>query len=56
MKKKIAIYAGSFDPPTLGHKNIIERALKIFDEVIVAVAHNTSKKALFSPQEKLTLL
>lgn len=56
MKQKIAIYAGSFDPPTLGHSNIIERALKIFDQVIVAVAHNTSKQALFSPEEKLKLL
>ncbi|MCP4722706.1 MAG: adenylyltransferase/cytidyltransferase family protein, partial [Desulfobacteraceae bacterium] len=41
--KKIAIYPGSFDPLTLGHVDVIERALEIFDEVIVAVLHNPSK-------------
>ena len=42
--KKIAVYPGSFDPFTKGHENIIERGVKIFDQVIVAVAHNVSKK------------
>ena len=44
---KIAIYPGSFDPVTYGHLDIIRRALKIFDKVIVAVAHNIEKKPLF---------
>ena len=42
--KKIAVYAGSFDPVTYGHIDIIKRAVKIFDGVIVAVAENTEKK------------
>lgn len=54
--KKIAICPGSFDPPTDGHINIIERGLKIFDKIIVAVAHNKSKKALFSPEERMEML
>lgn len=42
-----AIYPGSFDPITLGHLNIIERALKIFDEVVIVVANNPSKGYMF---------
>ncbi len=55
MKKSI-ICAGSFDPPTNGHLNIIERASKIFDNVVVAVAINTAKAPIFSPQERLDVL
>lgn len=55
-EKKIGIYAGSFDPFTFGHLNIIERASKLFDEVIVLVAINTSKKTLFTPEERLDLV
>lgn len=51
-----AIYAGSFDPFTLGHLNILNRAAKMFEEVIVAIGTNTSKKALFTPQEKLDMI
>src|SRR3984893_7853304 len=51
-----AIYPGSFDPVTNGHLDVIERAGKLFDEVIVAVAHNDEKQALFSLQERLDLL
>ncbi len=50
--KKIAIYPGSFDPLTNGHIDIIQRALDIFDEVVVAVLHNPSKKALFTMEER----
>ncbi len=50
--KKIAIYPGSFDPLTNGHIDIIQRALDIFDEVIVALLHNPSKKALFTMEER----
>lgn len=49
-----AIYAGSFDPITKGHMDIIERAAKIFDELIVAVATNTSKKSMFNFDEKIS--
>ncbi len=54
--KKVAIYPGSFDPLTLGHVDVIERALEIFDEVIVAVLHNPSKKALFSSAERVDMI
>lgn len=54
--ERIAIYPGSFDPLTNGHVDIIERALKIFDKVIVAVLYNPSKKALFSVDERLEMI
>lgn len=53
---KVAIYPGSFDPFTKGHRNIIERGVKVFDRVIVAVAHNTSKKTIFTLEERVELL
>ena len=51
-----AIYPGSFDPVTNGHLDVIERARKLFDEVIVAVAHNEQKQPLFTLDERLDLL
>lgn len=51
-----AIYAGSFDPFTMGHLNILNRSAKMFEEVIVAIGTNTSKKALFTPDEKLDMI
>lgn len=51
-----AIYPGSFDPVTNGHLDVIERARKLFDEVVVAVAHNDEKQALFSLKDRLELL
>ena len=51
-----AIYPGTFDPVTYGHIDLITRARKIFDEVIVAVAHNPGKGPLFSVEERVTLL
>src|SRR3981081_4018496 len=51
-----AIYPGSFDPVTNGHLDVVERARKLFDEVIVAVAHNDEKRPLFTLQERLDLL
>ena len=51
-----AIYPGSFDPITNGHLDVIGRALKLFDDVIVAVAHNDEKQPLFSLEERLDLL
>jgi pantetheine-phosphate adenylyltransferase len=53
---KVAIYPGSFDPFTNGHKNIIERGVKVFDQIIVAVAHNTSKKTVFTVEERVEVL
>src|SRR5438552_3639222 len=51
-----AIYPGSFDPVTNGHLDVIERARKLFDEVVVAVAHNDEKQPLFPLKERLDLL
>jgi len=53
---KIAIYPGSFDPITYGHIDIIERALEIFDKVIVAIAENAEKRPLFSVEERLQMV
>jgi pantetheine-phosphate adenylyltransferase len=54
--KQIAIYPGSFDPVTNGHLDVIERASRLFDTLIVAVAHNDQKNATFSPEERLELI
>jgi len=51
-----AIYPGSFDPVTNGHLDVIDRARKLFDEVIVAVAHNDQKQPLFTLEERLGFL
>jgi pantetheine-phosphate adenylyltransferase, bacterial len=53
---RTAIYPGSFDPLTNGHLDVIERAIKLFDQVIVAVAHNESKQALFTIDERIALV
>lgn len=53
---KIAIFAGTFDPPTYGHLNIIERAKNIFDELHVVVALNKGKNCLFTSDERLNML
>src|SRR5437773_12372289 len=53
---RCAIYPGSFDPITNGHLDVIERAQKLFDEVVVAVAHNDEKQPLFSLKDRLDLL
>jgi len=54
--KKVAVYPGSFDPITFGHLDIIKRGLTIFDEIIVAVARNSQKNALFSTDERVGLI
>ena len=51
-----AIYPGSFDPITNGHLDIIYRASKIFDKIIVVIAENTKKKSLFSTEEKMDMI
>ncbi|HOG24283.1 MAG: Phosphopantetheine adenylyltransferase [Candidatus Omnitrophica bacterium ADurb.Bin292] len=56
MKKRKAIYPGSFDPVTFGHLDLIERALSLFDSVIVVVASNPAKKTLFTTRERIQFL
>nr|WP_106784021.1 pantetheine-phosphate adenylyltransferase [Lysinibacillus timonensis] len=56
MSEKIAVVPGSFDPITNGHLDIIKRAADVFDIVYVAVLNNSSKKALFSLEERLNLI
>ena len=54
--KRTAIYPGSFDPLTNGHLDVIQRAAKLFDHVIVAVAENESKQPLFTLTERVALV
>ena len=56
MPKRTAIYPGTFDPLTNGHLDVIERAAKLFDRVIVAIAENEGKNPLFSRAERLALV
>ncbi|HEX2747958.1 MAG TPA: pantetheine-phosphate adenylyltransferase [Verrucomicrobiales bacterium] len=52
----IALYPGSFDPITCGHLDVIERAARLFDRLIIAVAHNADKKPLFSAAQRVDLI
>jgi pantetheine-phosphate adenylyltransferase len=56
LKKVTAIYPGSFDPPTNGHLDLIERGSKIFDELVVAILRNAEKTPLFSVGERRRML
>lgn len=56
MKDVLAVYAGSFDPPTFGHLDLIERASKIFDDVVIAIGRHPTKKPLFSVEERIAML
>ena len=53
--KLVAVYAGTFDPMTNGHRDIMERAIKVFDKVIFAVAESSSKSPLFPASERVEL-
>lgn len=56
MKEKSAIYPGTFDPLTNGHLSIINRALKIFDKLVVAILTNPQKTTLFSLDERISMI
>jgi pantetheine-phosphate adenylyltransferase len=53
---KIAIYPGTFDPITNGHLDILERAIKLFDRVIITIARNSAKNPLFTDEERLDMI
>ena len=55
-RKTIAVYPGSFDPPTNGHIDIISRASNIFSKVIVAITHNYNKKHMFCLQDRIEMM
>lgn len=54
--EKIAVFPGSFDPITLGHKDIIDRAIPLFDKIIVAIGHNANKKYMFTLEQRIDFL
>jgi pantetheine-phosphate adenylyltransferase len=54
--KRVALFPASFDPPTNGHLDLIDRSLRVFDEVVVAVATNVKKKGAFEVEERLEML
>lgn len=56
MPERIGVYPGSFDPPTLGHIDLMERAARVFDKVVVAVANNTEKNSLFTYEERVRMI
>jgi len=54
--KRIAIYPGTFDPITNGHLDLVERALRVFDKVIIAVAPSSKKQPLFTLEERMKMI
>jgi len=52
MQSRIAVFPGSFDPPTLGHLDLIRRAAKLFDSLVVVVGYNANKKGMFEPAQR----
>lgn len=56
MERSLAVYAGSFDPVTFGHFDLIERASKLFSEVVIAIGVHPARKPLFTLEERLELL
>jgi pantetheine-phosphate adenylyltransferase len=54
--KKVAVYPGTFDPITFGHIDVIKKALKLFDKVIIAASDGTNKKYLFNSSERIEII
>jgi len=54
--KKIAVFAGSFDPFTVGHESVVRRALPLFDKIIIAVGFNQEKKQFFSIEKRMAMI
>ena len=56
MSQRVAIYPGSFDPPTNGHLDIVERSSRLFDRVVVGVGRNLAKKTVFDAEARVALM
>ncbi|MEP6694654.1 MAG: adenylyltransferase/cytidyltransferase family protein, partial [Chloroflexota bacterium] len=56
MSDRVAIYPGSFDPPTNGHLDIVERSARLFDRVVIGVGRNLAKKTLFDADQRVALM
>jgi pantetheine-phosphate adenylyltransferase len=56
MSQRVAIYPGSFDPPTNGHLDIVERSSRLFDHVVIGVGRNLAKKTVFDAEERVSLM
>ena len=56
MREKIAVYPGTFDPFTFGHLDVVKRSSKLFDKIIVSVAENNNKSALFNLDERIKII
>ena len=54
--KKVAVYPGTFDPITYGHIDVIKKALKLFDKVIIAASDGANKSYLFNPNERIKII
>jgi pantetheine-phosphate adenylyltransferase len=55
-KPRTAVYTGSFDPVTLGHLHIIQRASRLFDDLVIGIGFNADKRALFDPEQRVDLV
>ena len=56
LKMRTAVFPGSFDPITNGHMDVLKRALKLFDSVIIGVGVNSGKSYMFSPEERVAMI
>jgi len=56
MTDKIAVFPGSFDPFTIGHESIVQRAMDLFDKIIIGIGSNTGKSAFFSAEQRLEMI
>ena len=54
--EKVALFAGTFDPFTKGHHALIERALPLFDSIVIAIGNNSGKKCMFSVEERVAAI
>jgi pantetheine-phosphate adenylyltransferase len=54
--RKVAVYPGSFDPLTNGHVDIIKRGIRVFDEIVILIAYNSSKSSLFTVEERIEMI